>query len=141
MEVVITDYIERLGARGISRVCPVCQKEFFVPYPDDWVFKRFAKAEKGTKPKLVYFDRWSCKKQFDAEYDPECARQRSEKQFEVQAHRTKHIFSDRKCVECRYCYKLSSDSYDCTYSQSKVNMRRSACRRFKPRYEDQEDME
>ena len=53
---------------GVAAVCPVCHTAFFVCYPEDYVYKREATISRGNH-KTIYFNKYSCKKKFDEEYD------------------------------------------------------------------------
>lgn len=43
------------GGRGIVRVCPACNRTFYIDAPGQWVYKRYSK-----KDKEIFFHTWSC---------------------------------------------------------------------------------
>ena len=62
---------------GVSAVCPVCEKKFFINNPDLWVFKRRAHAN-INESELFWFDKYSCKKAFEEDYEKTKKKRRSE---------------------------------------------------------------
>lgn len=52
------------------RMCPICRKVFCIPQLDAWRYKRIGRKSLGNYGKAMYFDKYSCLREFDKLYPP-----------------------------------------------------------------------
>ena len=136
---------------GVAAACPVCHTAFFVCYPEDYVYKREATISRGNH-KTIYFNKYSCKKKFDEEYDKyifevrqAAAKERHEQGRakrqaiapEVKAARDAEIDKLREgkcCKDCLYSYRDKFGFYYCSFNYC-IKAYKMACKRYKPKDE------
>lgn len=142
---------------GVYRVCPVCGKAFFITDPEIWVYKReIQMRDMKVKTRIEYFDRYSCKRKFDRQYEAEikqrkkAANQKRQKtriergivakpkdmtpeKVAKKAKKDAEIdarISGKTCNECKYCI---TDKFGFAYCSFQIPCSRvkAACRRFR----------
>ena len=65
---------------GAYKNCPTCGKQFFIPYLDDWAYRRY---KKGAIHDRIYICSWSCLRKWDAEHeDKRKCRKKHKEDFE-----------------------------------------------------------
>ena len=109
-----------------TRVCPVCGTIHYPPDLTTYVYKRV--FNDGKQVLTLYFCKWSCLRKWEKDH---------EKKPIIE---TPLKTGDEHCSDCRYCVKGKYGFIDCTVNQAATNLRKVACRRFKPRWDDQEEV-
>lgn len=51
-----------------KKVCPICKRLFCVPALDVWRYKREGRKRLGNYGQTMYFDRYSCLREYDKQY-------------------------------------------------------------------------
>ena len=140
------------GDHGLFKVCPVCKRAFYIIEPDVYVYKRDVHLERNHG-KMLYFDKYSCKRKFDSEYEDYLRQMRSDaaiKRHENKAGRPKGQTRPSKpkkvnkeaegkyCIDCRYASKDNFGFWYCSFYYA-MKAYKPACQRFKPA--DQTDLE
>ena len=142
------DYLPRYGTYA---TCLVCGKEFFISYPEMWVFKKDAKLNRDVR-RRVYFCKYSCKRKFDKEYEKYIFQLKQESGLERQKRERARRAETLKNKEARYaeidrkregkfckdCYYLNRDQYgfyNCSFNYV-TKAYKAACRRYKPKNEE-----
>ena len=108
-----------------TRTCPVCGTIHYPPDLTSYVYKRVIRV--GHTTETLYFCRWSCLRKWKKEHATM-----------TKVPETPLKTGDEHCSDCRYCIKGKYGFIDCTVYQAATNLNRVACRRFKPRWDDQE---
>ena len=126
--------------RGIWKVCPICNKRFYILYPDLWVYKKVARVKKAGNQEMVYFDKYSCKRKFEDEYSVEVTRRRSDALKKMHSERRKKKLETvkKEAKEPHYCYECGNSVknmfgfYECVLNPN-ANMQNRYCKRFTPK--------
>ena len=117
---------------GGYKTCACCGKVFYVLRPELWAYKRASGP--GDKGKILYFHTYSCKKKYDDERD-----RKRKAHYDAANKKRLEKVKGRTCGECRYfMYDDKHNIYTCTCGISLcIFARRSACRKFKERFDEQ----
>ena len=131
-------------ADGIIKVCPVCEKVFWIPIPEEWAYKRTATVDSGDR-EMLYFNKYSCKRKYDAEYEIKMSKKRVATMKREHQKRKAQKFgvlrvgdeveadTDKHCIDCYYCEKSKYGFYDCVARQYALNPYKVACKKFVPK--------
>lgn len=138
---------------GVYKVCPVCGKAFYICEPEIWAYKLTTHRKKVRE--IVYFNKYSCKKKYEDEYEKEVFKIRQESQKKQMAKRKasnrrnakyeRHGIireqectgaeDEARCCDCRYCAKDKFGFRSCTMYGYSLNSMKLACNRFRANYE------
>ena len=132
---------------GVYAVCPVCKKAFFVCHPDEYVYKRRASISTNNN-KMLYFNKYSCKRAFDKDYEkyifeirqaaaierhkkgrprkPVDPEKKAEKDAEIDRMR-----EGKHCKDCMYAYRDKFGFWYCSFSYV-IKAYKVACKKFRP---------
>lgn len=110
-----------------ERICPVCGKPHYPPDLNNYGFRRVVREKDQTI--TLYFCKWSCLRKWEAD--------RTAKK--PPARETVLKTGGEHCSDCRYCVKGKYGFIDCTVYCQATSLNRRACRRFKSKYEEQEE--
>ena len=123
---------------GITAVCPVCKVKFYICVPEMWAYKLEATNSEGQRS-LLYFNKHSCKRKFEADYENEKVKRRSnaaKKRHNAQREKDGSIpkeprrWDGKHCADCDNCKKDSLGLYECVARQISINPHKMACSKY-----------
>lgn len=125
-------------SRGIFKVCPVCNKSFYICEPEIWAYKM--NIHTRTDKRLVYFNRYSCMRAYQKDYEKLLKKRKleSDKRKYEKAKQKKIDAGEKKvkdvfCFDCRYCMKDDIELRYCSCFGCAVRNYKSACKKYRPR--------
>ena len=135
----MSTYSYRNLDRGAVKVCPICKTSFWIPEPEMYAYKMSIKV--GTHDQLLYFNKYSCKREYERLHAEELRDKRLKKIEQVIENRVGRMkrpiraddYQDKHCETCRYFQKGKYGFADCTVYSFAISKNLAACNKYKPK--------